>query len=128
MVVPVSASPEPKHCRSCGRRIEWRKKWERNWDSIAYCSDACRSRKIRPVDRELEAWLLDRLTSAPRGRGVDPSDAALALDPQNTSDLREPARNAARRLVNQGLAEMLQRGVVVDPSTAKGEVSLRSVR
>ena len=124
----MSASPEPKHCRSCGRRIEWRKKWERNWDEIAYCSDACRSRKIRPVDRELEQWLLDRLGSAPRGRGVDPAHAVLALDPRNASDLREPARNAARRLVNRGLAEMVQRGVVVDPSTAKGEVSLRAVR
>lgn len=124
----MSASPEPKHCRSCGRRIEWRKKWERNWDSVSYCSDACRSRKIRPIDRELEAWLLDRLEGAPRGRGVDPADAVLALDPGNASNLREPARNAARRLVNRGVAEMLQRGVVVDPSTAKGEVSLRPVR
>ena len=124
----MSASPEPKSCRSCGRRIEWRKKWERNWDAISYCSDACRSRKIRPIDRELEQWLLDRLQGAPRGRGVDPADAVLALDPGNASNLREPARNAARRLVDRGVAEMVQRGVVVDPSSAKGDVTLRPLR
>ena len=35
--VPV---PEPKTCASCGRTIEWRKKWARSWDEVQYCSDA----------------------------------------------------------------------------------------
>ena len=121
-------SHDQKHCRSCGRRIEWRKKWERNWDSISYCSDACRARRIRPVDRALEHWLLTRLSASSRGGTVDPADAARALGAERAADLREPARNAARRLVNQGLADMLQRGVTVDPTTAKGEVALRPPR
>ena len=108
--------------------MEWRKKWERNWDSVSYCSDACRSRKIRPVDQELEDWLLTRLRSASRGRTVDPADAARSLGADGAADLREPARNAARRLVNRGSAEMVQRGIVVDPSTAKGDVALRPPR
>lgn len=122
-----SGSHGTKDCRSCGRRIEWRKKWERNWDSIAYCSDACRARKVRSIDVELEAWLLARLSSSPRGGTVDPADAAQALG-ADVSVLREPARSAARRLVSRGLAEMVQRGVLVDPSTARGPVSLRLPR
>lgn len=120
---------EPKDCRSCGRRIEWRKTWERNWDSVSYCSDACRARKVRVIDRALEEWLLMRLGTGPRGTTVDPADAATALGVDSGgAALREPARSAARRLVNRGLAEMVQRGVVVDPSTAKGPVSLRLPR
>ena len=122
----ASTPPEPKHCRSCGRVIEWRKKWERNWDSVLYCSDACRARKISAVDAELEEWLLARLGSAPRRGVVDPAAAAAALG--DGASLHEPARSAARRLVNRGLAEMVQHGAVVDPSTAKGPVGLRSVR
>ncbi|MBP7550003.1 MAG: DUF2256 domain-containing protein [Gemmatimonadaceae bacterium] len=33
-----------KDCRACGRPFTWRKKWERDWDSVLFCSDACRSR------------------------------------------------------------------------------------
>ncbi|WP_394248966.1 DUF2256 domain-containing protein [Arthrobacter pityocampae] len=120
------AGQDPKYCRSCGRRMEWRKKWERNWDSVLYCSDACRARKVRPIDEALEDWLLTRLRSAPRGQVTDPADAARALG--DAGLLHEPARSAARRLVNRGLAEMVQRGAVVDPSTAKGPVGLRSAR
>lgn len=120
------STPEPKFCRSCGRRMEWRKKWERNWDSVLYCSDPCRARKITPVDVALEDWLLDRLAAAPRGRGVDPADAASAVG-NGDRDLTEPARSAARRLVNQGSVEMVQHGAVVDPSTARGAVIVRIV-
>ncbi len=122
-----TAGHEPRTCRSCGRRIEWRKKWERNWESVAYCSDSCRARKVRPIDTALEDWLLARLDDAPRGATVDPADAATALATDG-GNLGEPARSAARRLVHRGLAEMVQRGAVVDPSTAKGPVALRRPR
>ncbi|MCZ8166498.1 MAG: DUF2256 domain-containing protein [Silanimonas sp.] len=26
----------------CQRPFDWRKKWERDWDRVVYCSDACR--------------------------------------------------------------------------------------
>lgn len=35
-----------KVCAACGRPFTWRKKWEKNWDSVKYCSDACRQRKV----------------------------------------------------------------------------------
>ena len=31
-----------KPCLACGRLMSWRKRWERCWDEVKYCSDACR--------------------------------------------------------------------------------------
>lgn len=31
-----------KPCTVCGRPMSWRKKWEKNWDQVKYCSEACR--------------------------------------------------------------------------------------
>ena len=36
-----------KICLVCGRPFTWRKKWERVWDEVTCCSDACRSAKKR---------------------------------------------------------------------------------
>lgn len=30
-------------CAACGRPFAWRKKWAKVWDSVLYCSDACRT-------------------------------------------------------------------------------------
>ncbi|MXG92089.1 DUF2256 domain-containing protein [Nocardioides flavescens] len=108
-------TPEPKVCASCGRRIEWRKKWERDWDDVRYCSTACRRRKVTPEDRALEDELRTQLASGAGRTGVDVG-----------SD--EAARRAARRLVAAGEGELVQRGRVVDPSTARGDVQLRRPR
>ena len=39
-----------KVCVACGRPFAWRKKWERDWDRVLYCSDACR-RGVHPLAR-----------------------------------------------------------------------------
>jgi hypothetical protein len=31
-----------KICPVCERPFAWRKKWERDWDNVVYCSDRCR--------------------------------------------------------------------------------------
>jgi hypothetical protein len=31
-----------KLCAACKRPFAWRKKWERVWEEVRYCSDACR--------------------------------------------------------------------------------------
>jgi len=31
-----------KTCVSCKRIMTWRKRWEKNWDEVKYCSEACR--------------------------------------------------------------------------------------
>ncbi|MDP4622035.1 MAG: DUF2256 domain-containing protein [Hydrogenophaga sp.] len=40
-----------KPCAVCGRDMTWRKAWAKNWDSVLYCSDACRQRKREAPDR-----------------------------------------------------------------------------
>lgn len=34
-----------KVCISCNKPITWRKKWEKNWTEVKYCSDRCRNQK-----------------------------------------------------------------------------------
>ncbi|WP_440959123.1 DUF2256 domain-containing protein [Oceanicaulis sp. LC35] len=34
-----------KVCPVCERPFSWRKKWERNWESIKYCSRRCASQR-----------------------------------------------------------------------------------
>ncbi|WP_209008664.1 DUF2256 domain-containing protein [Roseibium polysiphoniae] len=31
-----------KICRTCGRPFSWRRKWNRDWDTVLYCSQRCR--------------------------------------------------------------------------------------
>jgi hypothetical protein len=40
-----------KPCAVCGRDMTWRKAWAKTWDSVLYCSDACRQRKRETPDR-----------------------------------------------------------------------------
>ena len=118
--------PEDKTCASCGRRIAWRPKWADSWDDVRYCSDACRRRRLTSVDVRLEQ-LLGALVAQAGRAGVDPDDAARCVDPAGWKALHEPARRAARRLVAAGVAELVQAGRVVDPSTARGDVRVRSL-
>jgi len=40
-----NGAPRPeKPCAACGRPMQWRKRWERVWDAIRYCSERCRRR------------------------------------------------------------------------------------
>jgi hypothetical protein len=36
-----------KVCIACNRPFAWRKKWEKNWADVKYCSDKCRANKTR---------------------------------------------------------------------------------
>lgn len=36
-----------KTCPSCGLPFTWRKKWEKVWDEVKYCSDRCRQESKR---------------------------------------------------------------------------------
>ena len=122
-----SAMPEPapKNCIACGRTMQWRKKWERSWDEVRYCSTACRRRGVRSVDRELESAIIELLTGSSRGTSICTSEAARAVGGVAWEQLVEPARAAARRLTADGLTEIIQTGRVVDPSTAKGPFRIR---
>ena len=120
-----------KVCGSCGRRIEWRATWARDWQNVRWCSDACRARGVKPVDRELEASIRSLLAGRAGDATICPSEAARAVggaDETAWRALMEPARRAARRLVAAGEVEITQGGRVVDPSTAKGPIRVRRAR
>ena len=108
--------------------MEWRKAWARNWDSVRYCSDACRRRKLTATDEALEASSLDLLDARAASATICPSEAARVVGGEDWRDLMESAREAARRLVARDEVEITQGGRVVDPSTAKGPIRIRRVR
>ena len=114
-----------KICASCGREMVWRKAWAKNWDDVRYCSDACRRRKVKPIDRDLEGAILDLLGRRAAGATICPSEAAKTVEPEDWRALMEPARSAARRLVASGEVVITQKGHIVDPSTAKGPIRIR---
>lgn len=123
--------PHPdKLCQTCGRAFSWRKKWERDWESVKYCSDACRGAKPVATDTLLEAAILDLLSARGRDKTICPSEAAKLVGGKDSrgdwESLMEPARAAARRLVAAGRIVITQKGQIVDPSTAKGPIRLRS--
>ncbi len=127
---PEKTTPHPdKICQSCGRAFAWRKKWEKDWDVVKYCSDACRGHRPGESDGALEAAILELLAERGRDKTICPSEAAKLVGGKaarrDWEGLMEPARAAARRLVAAGSIVITQHGKVVDPSTAKGAIRLK---
>ena len=48
--VRKSDLPE-KTCVTCLRPFTWRKKWEKVWDEVRYCSDKCRAGRGKVHDQ-----------------------------------------------------------------------------
>ena len=80
------------------------------------------------IDQQLEATILGLLAARAATSTICPSDAARAVGGDTWRDLMEPARKAARRLVDAGEVEITQGGSVVDPATAKGPIRIRRKR
>ena len=117
---------DTKICASCGRVITWRKKWEDCWDEVKYCSAGCRKKKVTKVDGELEVAIMELLGKRANGATACPSEVAREFFPEDEwKGEMERVRKAARRLVDAGKVEILQKGQVVDASTAKGAIRLR---
>ncbi len=113
-----------KICALCGREIEYRKKWEKDWEQIKYCSSKCRNTKITNNYEEL---ILSLLKQRGAGKSICPSE--ILEDSQKKNKLlMEEVRQAARRLVAKNQIEITQNSKVVDPSKAKGPIRLRLIR
>ena len=117
-----------KTCVRCGRTMQWRAKWARNWDQVKYCSDACRRARTTTQDEALEAAILALLDKRAHDESICPSEAARRVGGENWQTLMEPARMATRRLVARGEVSITQAGKVVDPSRAKGAIRIRRSR
>lgn len=107
--------------------MQWRKAWAKNWAEVKYCSDRCRSSRNAPELGPLEAAILRLLADREASSTICPSEAARLVGGEDWRDLMEPARAAARRLVDRNEVAITQGGVVVDPSTAKGPIRIRLV-
>jgi len=116
---------ETKTCASCGREFAWRKKWEKDWANVRYCSAACRRRGVTDQDRALERAILELLAARDRGATICPSEAARAVAPDSWRSLMEHARRAARRLARDGRVEITQNGKPVNPTDFRGPVRVR---
>ena len=115
-----------KTCAACGRTITWRKKWAACWEEVRFCSAACRKNKPSATDHDLESAILALLAQRAKDASICPSEAARShFGEADWREQMERTRRAARRLVDQGKVEILQKGRVVDPSTAKGPIRLR---
>lgn len=124
----MNQAPAPeKTCEVCGRRIEWRRKWARDWDGVKYCSSRCRGRRGESRG-EFEPLILALLDKRAAGATICPSEVARAHSPDDWRGMLEAVRRAARRLVAKGEVVITQKGQVVDPSTAKGPIRIRRVR
>jgi hypothetical protein len=50
-----------KICLVCQKPFAWRKKWEKVWDEVKYCSDKCRSNKLKDCKIEkLKDWKIKK--------------------------------------------------------------------
>jgi len=103
-----------KICASCGRLITYRKKWEKNWAEIKYCSDECRRNKNKYDFREKILELLKSKALIEQTDVVGEDKALL-----------EHVRRSARLLAHEGKVQLLQNGKVVDPNTFRGPVQIR---
>ncbi len=39
-----------KICIICERPFTWRKKWEKVWDEVKYCSQKCKKFKVKKIE------------------------------------------------------------------------------
>ncbi|MGP1345941.1 MAG: DUF3253 domain-containing protein [Phycisphaerales bacterium] len=115
-----------KPCATCGRTITWRKKWERDWHTVRYCSDACRRTKPDDIDTALERAILELLAQRPAGATICPSEPARRVGtPETWRTLMDRTRRAANRLAARNIIDITQGSRPVDPSTARGPIRLR---
>ena len=113
-----------KICLGCGREIEPRKKWAKQWDQIKYCSEKCRRNK---KSSNFETQIMDLL----KIRGFDKTICPSEILPDNQKSdhlIMEQVRSSARLLVAQGEIVITQKGQIVDPSTAKGPIRLKRIK
>lgn len=72
----------------------------------------------------LEGQILALLRQRSRGSTICPSEVLPEQGKQDSAQM-EAARAAARRLAHCAVIDIVQRGAVVDPDSARGPIRLR---
>lgn len=112
---------EDKICQSCGRKMSFRKKWEKNWSEVKYCSDECRRNKNR---FDYRSQILELLITRGPDKTICPSEL-LPIEQKQDKTLMEHVRRSARLLAHEGKIEITQKGQRVDPTDFKGPIRLK---
>lgn len=113
--------PDPKLCESCGRYFEFRKKWEKDWAQIKYCSDECKKNKNK---FDYKDPIMNLLKQRGSGKTICPSEV-LPADQKQNKLIMEHVRRSARLLAAENLVQITQGGKVVNPSEFNGPIRLR---
>lgn len=116
---------DSKVCVVCGRTFTYRKKWEKVWDQVKYCSDRCRGEKASEWGMKIEEEILARV-SATSGT-ICPSEVARALTNSVDPEIMEQVRRVARRLAHAGKIVISQRGQRVEPDEFRGPIRIGRV-
>ncbi|GBF50986.1 hypothetical protein LPTSP4_25170 [Leptospira ryugenii] len=113
-----------KICTVCGRSFSYRKKWEKVWDEVLYCSDACRRSKSVEAKLNYEEAILSLLRTRSTMASICPSEV-LSSEEKTDKEKMELVRRAARRLANKGQITITQKGKAIDPDSFKGPIRLK---
>ncbi len=117
----MTQTHDPKLCESCGRYFEFRKKWERDWPQIKYCSDECKKNKNK---FDYKDSILTLLKQRGPGKTICPSEV-LPADLKQNKVMMEHVRRSARLLASEKRIEITQNGKTVNPNDFKGPIRLR---
>ncbi|WP_081451501.1 DUF2256 domain-containing protein [Achromobacter piechaudii] len=52
--MPSNRPLPEKICLHCGRPFTWRKKWERAWDEVRFCSERCKREGARTLRESMQ--------------------------------------------------------------------------
>ncbi len=102
--------------------MEWRKAWEKNWESIRYCSDSCRRDKFDKKSIHVREAILSMTKKAGISKPVAASDVAQSLWPSEWESRLEEVRRVARLLHEEKLITILQQGKPITDLNFKGPV------
>jgi hypothetical protein len=112
---------DTKICVSCGRTMEYRKKWAKNWAEVKYCSQECRKKKsLFDYSDQILKLLSERASNAT----ICPSEV-LPLEQKQNKESLEHVRRSARLLAEADRIEITQGGRAVDPQNFRGPIRLR---
>ncbi|MEM7605717.1 MAG: DUF3253 domain-containing protein, partial [Myxococcota bacterium] len=105
--------------------FEWRKKWADQWESVRYCSAACRKARVSARDRDLAETLLALLEARGPHKSLCPSEVARQAGGEEWRARMSDVRAIAARYERHGVLQATQRGEVVALSDARGPIRLR---
>lgn len=114
---------EAKFCLCCGRTMEWRKAWEKNWEQVRYCSESCRRNKNQ---KSFTAEILELVTKR-YPNSICPSEV-LSPEDKQSKELMEQVRRSARLLAREQQIVITQKNQIVDPDHFRGPIRLKLKR